>query len=609
MTSNPTHPALVARTRLPEGMRSMTGHAAFGLLLTALVLAACSGSGSGTPANGGTTGSGGATASGGTSRAGGATGSGGVTVATGTGGADGTAGAGGTTGPGGTGSGGSTAVGGTAGSATATGGARQDAGAGARDGGPGTGGATVTGGTRGTGGSSGTGGARQDAGADARPDSASGAGGLTATGGVTGVGGTTGTGGSTGAGGTPPTCTLPGPSSFKPNLSVGGGGSSYQESDHFIVFGAGSSADAALNNLEAANQCFVEEWCWRSPGLSITENSGTYYKLNMYAKALSGAAGVMQYDYSAGLAYLEVVPNSIANAGVTVHELGHALTLAEKGWVDQGRTGLWWESVANFVSDSFQTSPFCAKARTDHGIATGRTIIDLDANITNSFQIIVMNGNHYEAWPFLAYLTYNPDNYPGLGQMVLPTMFRTHKRNNETPLHVLERLTTPVTVQAIVGRYWARMAFVDIGHPSAQATFLSSRSRLDYKNLTATGTGTYTPITARQPKYCGANIIPLTVSGGTVGVKTTNLGNGQADSGFVATLAIRPTSGGTVRYVDLPNGAGEATVASDEEVTLTVANTPSVLYLYDPSSIGASDPVSAGLNYRLELTGATPTNL
>jgi hypothetical protein len=233
----------------------------------------------------------------------------------------------------------------------------------------------------------------------------------------------------------------------------------------------------------------------------------------------------------------------------------------------------------------------------------------LNAVIGNSFQVIVMNGNHYEAWPFLAYLTYNPDNYPGLGPMVLPNMFRNHKGNNETPLHVLERLSAPVTVQTIVGRYWARMAYVDIGHPTAQQTFLSSRSRLNYDNLTSAGAGTYTPLTARQPRYCGANIIPLEVTGdGAVGVQITNLGNGQSSSNFTATLAMRSTSG-AIRYVDLPSGSGQATVASGEEATLTVANTPSTLYLYDPSSLGANDPANAGLSYRLELTGAAPANL
>jgi len=165
---------------------------------------------------------------------------------------------------------------------------------------------------------------------------------------------------------------------------------------------------------------------------------------------------------------------------------------------------------------------------------------------------------------------------------------------------------TPVTVQTIVGRYWARMAFVDIGHPSAQQTFLSGRSRLNYANLTSAGDGTYTPVEARRPRYCGANLIPLKMSGSSVEVRITNLGNGQADSNFAATLAVRPTSGGAVRYVDLPGGAGTATVASGEEAMLVIANTPDNLYLYDPSSLGASDPANAGLNYRLEAKGATP---
>jgi hypothetical protein len=402
-----------------------------------------------------------------------------------------------------------------------------------------------------------------------------------------------------------PSCTVP-TGAFKSNLAVGGGGTTLKESDHFVVINCGASADAALNHLEAAHQCFIVDWCWRSPGLSITESSGTFYKLNLYGMSLSGAAGVMQYDRARGLSYLEVVPNSVGNVGVVVHELGHAFTLAEKGWVEQGRTGLWWESVANFVSDTFQTSPFCAKARSDRGIATGRTIIDLNANIGNSFQVIVMNGNHYQAWPFLAYLTYNPDQYPGLGRMVLPQMFRTHKGNNETPLHVLERLSAPIKVQTIVGRYWARMAFVDIGHPSAQEIFLNSRNRLNYANLTSVGNGVYTPIEARRPRYSGANIIPLKLSGSTVRVQITNEGNGQADSNFTATLAIRSTVGGATRYVDLPKGVGEATMGSNEEATLVVANTPDTLYLYDPSNLGANDPANAGLRYRLQLTGATP---
>lgn len=414
------------------------------------------------------------------------------------------------------------------------------------------------------------------------------------------------------AGQVAPVCEVPPASEFQPNMKVGGGGTSYKESDHFIVFDA-SKPDAGLNLLEAAHQCFVEEWCWRSPGLSVNSNNGPYYKFNLYAESsLGSAAGLMQYDSGAGLAYLQVLNGSVGDAQVTVHEFGHALTLSEHGWVDQKRTGFWWESVANFVADTFITSSYCDGARRAFGIASGRTIIDLRTVIGNSQWTICMNQNYYQAWPFFAYLTYNPDGYPGLGRMALPSLFRNHKRNNETPLHVLERVASPVKVQTILGRYWARMAYLDIGHPTAQETFLSGRSSLNFNNLTAsTAAQTYKPLADRQPRYGGANIIPLTVSGsGEISVQITDLGNGLSDSNFTATLSVR-SKDGPVRYVDLPQGAGSATIAANEEASLVIVNTPDSLYLYDPETIGAtvsSDPANTGLNYQVQITGATPTN-
>ena len=74
-------------------------------------------------------------------------------------------------------------------------------------------------------------------------------------------------------------------------------------------------------------------------------------------------------------------------------------------------------------------------------------------------------------------------------------------------------------------------------------------------------------------------------------------------AGFTATLAIRADSG-SVRYVDLANGAGEAMLASGEEASLVVVNTPDALIQYDPFSI--SGDVARGLDYTVQLTGATP---
>jgi hypothetical protein len=451
----------------------------------------------------------------------------------------------------------------------------------------------------------------QDAGVDARTDSGSATGGKPATGGVTRTGGTTAAGGTTGTGGSSAAaCTLPDLSTIQDNLSVGGGGSQYKTSDHFVVFGS-TSVDATLNLLEAAHQCFVEEWCWRSPGLSTLSTNKSYYRFNVYEMSLSGgAAGLTPYDQKTGLAYLQVVPDYATEPGVTVHEFGHAMTDSEKNWMDQGRTGYWWETVANFVADSFMTSPICANARNKHGITTIHSMLEPDTNISNSFWVIVMDQNYYQAWPFLTYMTNNPDSYAGLGKMTVLNLMRTYKLNsNETPLHTLERLATPVKVQTIVGRYWARMAYLDIDNSQAQQAFLSARSGLNFKNLSSSGNQTYTVIAARQPKYFGSNIIPLKVSGdGTVSVQVTNLGNGLTESDFIATLSIHATSGGAVRYVDLPNGSGQTTIANGEEASLVVVNTPTTLYLYDPSSIPANDPVNTGLNYTVQLTGATPAN-
>jgi hypothetical protein len=142
------------------------------------------------------------------------------------------------------------------------------------------------------------------------------------------------------------------------------------------------------------------------------------------------------------------------------------------------------------------------------------------------------------------------------------------------------------------------MAYVDIGHKQAQAAFMSGRSRLNFANLDSTGAGAYKVKANRQPRYFGANIIPLTAMG-EVTAKVTS------SAPFTATLAIR-ASGGAVRYVELENGTATTTVAAGEEASLVVVNTPAALVMYDPFAI--SGEVARGLDYQVQLTGATAAN-
>ncbi|MDA8137509.1 MAG: DUF6055 domain-containing protein, partial [Desulfobacteraceae bacterium] len=371
------------------------------------------------------------------------------------------------------------------------------------------------------------------------------------------------------------------PAVFQP-VSTGPGGSTYKDSNHFRIYSTGSSADLALAHMEAAYKCYCTDWGFRSTGLSTldAQNDGPYYKMNIYPKSMS-AGGYMQYDSNKGLAYLEVNSSYMTDPKIIVHEYGHGLTIHEINWMDQARTGAWWETVANWVADTYLNSYYYEGVRQRYGLAAAGTIIDLNKVIGQSYYTIVHNQNYYEAWPFLTYLTNNPDGYPGLGKMAIPNLFRNHRRNNETPLHVLERNASPVKVQTILGRYWARMAYLDIGHPRAQQAFFNSRSSLNFANLDAYGSQTYRVKSGRQPMYGGANIIPLKVSGnGNVSVTVTNLGNGQSGSNFTATLAIRANTG-SVRYVNLANGSGQATIGTNEEASLVVVNTPDSLIQYD----------------------------
>ncbi|KAI1099793.1 hypothetical protein F4804DRAFT_320852 [Jackrogersella minutella] len=397
------------------------------------------------------------------------------------------------------------------------------------------------------------------------------------------------------------------PAEFTPNTRVGPGGNTYKDSPHFRVYDAASDsvANTLLQTLESAYDCFVTGQGWRSTGLSFNQDNdnGPWYKMNVYDVDNLGAntAANTGTDSTTGLSFLNVVTQWMNTPSITVHEFGHALTYAERYWIDQGRTGAWWETTANFVADTFITSSICADSRARYSQASGDTLMNLKKVIGDSFQVIVDGssgtGNYYEAFPFLTYITNNPDNYDGLGMSNFPNVWLKYKRNsNETPLHILDQLAAPTKIQTIVGRYWARMAYVDIGHEKAKALYEREKNTYNYANLDSQGGGKYRVKAARQPRYMGANIIPLKATGTSISVIIT------ATAPYTATLAIKG-SNGAVRYVEVADDKAQATLASGEEASLVVVNTPGTLYLYDPFSL--SSDVSRGLDYQVQLTGAS----
>ncbi|KEZ44896.1 putative dockerin type 1 protein [Scedosporium apiospermum] len=382
------------------------------------------------------------------------------------------------------------------------------------------------------------------------------------------------------------------PAEFTPNPNVGPGSrGSFKDSAHFRLYNSPNEAGTAmaLSVLEAVYGCFVEDLGWRSPGLSFSAgvgDDGPWYKQNIFAAANLGSAGVTVPDFRTGLSYIQISTDYLRGdeampAAVFSHEYGHSLTMAERNW--------------NF--------DLCEPSRGRHGRKRTETEINLRKNIGDSYQTIVdavgNNANFYQAWPFLTYMTYNLDNMAGLGTNTIREMVRQYKQG-ETPLHTLSRIATNNTVSEIVGRYWARMSYVDIGHPTAQPLFLGMRSFLNFANYDSAGTNTWRVKSARAPRYMGSNITPLKKTGAV----TVDISIDAGQAIFRATLAVRNTNSGAIRYVTLVDGKGSASIETNEEATLVVANAPTTLIVYDPANLQGS-PANIGMPYTVTMTGAT----
>ena len=135
------------------------------------------------------------------------------------------------------------------------------------------------------------------------------------------------------------------PAEFTPNTRVGPGGGRFKDSPHFRIYDATSDsvADSTIQTLESAYDCFVTGQGWRSTGLSFNmeNDNGPWYKMNVYSVASLGpnTAANTGTDMGEGLSFLNVVTEWMNTPAITVHEFGHAMTYAERYWINQGRTG------------------------------------------------------------------------------------------------------------------------------------------------------------------------------------------------------------------------------------------------------------------------------
>ncbi|MBQ8928011.1 MAG: N-acetylglucosamine-1-phosphate uridyltransferase [Oscillospiraceae bacterium] len=391
----------------------------------------------------------------------------------------------------------------------------------------------------------------------------------------------------------------------------------YVESEHFVIFYGNNDTTGQVNDAflqrnladyEKLWQCYGEYLGMENMNVDIYGRSAQKYKTNIYLTY----TGLDQYPdgwafMSAEDGYgIEIIsPNAMLDDLTISHEFGHVVTMQQKAWVDQDITGAWWEPLANWFREMYLSSPYY----------TGNTRTCWFEPYTRNLSLTLPHGrNYYEVWPFLVYISYNPDNLPGLGMDAVKRII-SEAQPNEYPFDTITRLFG-TDAQVVFGHYAKRMATFDFG---AQEAYQDEWNRklaaspfywnLFYTVLEDDGAGWLEVPQEEAPMQSGLNVVPLTLTGDTV---TASL-KGLSDDSNAAWQACIVTvdANGNESYSDLFGAGEEASISAQGAVSayLTVSAMPKNLVAVNAFH---KDDVSTYKNgaerrrypYAVKLTGA-----
>ena len=356
----------------------------------------------------------------------------------------------------------------------------------------------------------------------------------------------------------------------------------YAESEHFVIFYGNNDTTGLVNeaflkrNLEDYEKlwkCYGEYLGMENMNVDIYGKSAQKYKTNIYMTY----TGLDQYPdgwafMSAEDGYgIEIIsPEAMKDDLTIAHEFGHVVTMQQKAWVDQDITGAWWEPLANWFREMYLYSDYY----------TGSTkTCWFEPYIRNMSLTLPHGRNYYEVWPFLVYLSYNPDNLPGLGLDAVKRII-SEAKPNEYPMDTITRLFG-TDAQTVFGHYAKRMATFNFAVKNAyQSEFNKKLSEskyywnLFYTVLQENGTGWLTVPQEEAPMQTGINIVPLQITGDSISVTFKGLSDDD-NAGWNACI-VTVDAAGNETYSELFGDGDTVTVSAAGAVSayLTVAGTP-----------------------------------
>ena len=360
----------------------------------------------------------------------------------------------------------------------------------------------------------------------------------------------------------------------------------YVESEHFVIFYGNNDTTGQVNeaflkrnldDYEKLWHCYSEYLGMENMNVDIYGQSEQKYKTNIYLTY----TGLDQYPdgwafMSAEDGYgIEIIsPNAMLDDLTIAHEFGHVITMQQKAWVDQDITGAWWETTANWFREMYLGSEYYT--------GTVKTCW-FEPYIRNMSLTLPHGRNYYEVWPFLVYISYNPDNLPGLGIDCVKRII-SEAQPGEYPFDTITRLFG-TDAQTVFGHYAKRMATFDFGAREAyQSEFSQKLSQSPfYWNLFYTvpeesGSGWLVSPQEDAPMQSGINVIPLNITGDSVTVDFKGLSN-DSNAAWQACI-VTVDSSGNETYSDLFGSGESATVSANGAVSayLTVSAMPKTLY-------------------------------
>lgn len=372
-----------------------------------------------------------------------------------------------------------------------------------------------------------------------------------------------------------------------------GSGYNYYESEHFqFIWGNSGDSSRVTTEFLAGNAANLEA-CWDvymtdlemeppSQSTNTALRDGNHYKTNIYISG-TGLSGMtddwayMSYD-SGGFAYMFCCVDSMQYnppSWVLPHEFGHVVTAHQLGWNSNKYSYAWWEAMGNWYREQYLYSDYSTD-ETGHGTDFFETYLK---NLSLTFPC---GRDYYAAWPFLQYLTENPDGLAGYGRGFVKTMLQ-EGQVDEYPFDMVERLAD-ADMKDTLGHFAKHMAGLDFENGDAYRARLNellSAGSWNWQQIytmlepVAGVNNTYQVPTERAPQYAGMNIVPLNVSGSSISVTLNPLTN--IDGADWRACIVQQKSDGSCVYSDLFSDGDTCTVSAESDtsaVYLAVVATP-----------------------------------